>query len=435
MFGLFKPKPPLSPWEKAWTESTLLQLLERFGSAPLLDSPTLVQDYAGIPVPTDQDSANELLEFIKQWMRADFPAHLKFYSDAQNIDLQSSPPKNSLEIEVHEKLFEDHSLLFAVIARQIANQMLEGSNATPWVVDLCPAYFGLGIFAANATLRAKPKSDGLSWWTTRQQGYLPSRIFGYALVLRAILRGESTEWRTSLRQDAFVTYEDGEKYIEKTGDTVFCRDMLTQPRSDLSADAIIQELQNASPSRKILAIWEIQRRELNDRTKQKVGDSLLDCMRDREAELRAVAATSLPNFLKNAETAQDLCDALRDRDEFVRIAAADALAGYVGIDDESIIYELTEALKDDVRLVVFNAASSLTSYGKAAQPALKPLLKRFRRSLNECRDADSRTLLAAIDAIADDAIATLNEYFGDTDAEYLEFAIELHSEVCQRTSP
>ena len=101
------------------------------------------------------------------------------------------------------------------------------------------------------------------------------------------------------------------------------------------------------------------------------------------------------------------------------------MASFVGINDESMVDELSQALNDDVRIVVYNAATSLIAYGDKAQPAMKGLLKRLRKSLNDCRDDDSRTFLWAIDAIAPDTIATLEDFFGETDAEYLRFSKDL----------
>ena len=94
-----------------------------------------------------------------------------------------------------------------------------------------------------------------------------------------------------------------------------------------------------------------------------------------------------------------------------------------------IIEELTDALKDDVRLVVFNAATSLAAFGQAAQPALKTLLKRLRRSMNQCNEVECHTLLWAIDAIATDTLTCLTEFFGESDPEYLSQSTELLSQL------
>jgi HEAT repeat protein len=151
----------------------------------------------------------------------------------------------------------------------------------------------------------------------------------------------------------------------------------------------------------------------------------MDCLRHKEAEVRAVAATTLPAYDRSQHAAQDLADTLRDSNDEVRIAAARSLAHFSGVDDETMVHDLTNALKDDVGGVVFNAARSLTFYGKAAEPATKMLLKRLRRSLVECRDDDARMLIWALDAIVEDTKRTINEFFGDSDAEFRDFSIQM----------
>ena len=91
----------------------------------------------------------------------------------------------------------------------------------------------------------------------------------------------------------------------------------------------------------------------------------MDALRHKQAEVRAVAATTLPAFDRSPHAAQDLAEALADSSDEVRIAAAGALSGFAGVDDETLVFDLTKALNDDERLVVFNAARSLTAYGDA----------------------------------------------------------------------
>ena len=38
MFGLFKAKPPVGPWEKAWVEHRMCWLTEQFGMTRLLEA-------------------------------------------------------------------------------------------------------------------------------------------------------------------------------------------------------------------------------------------------------------------------------------------------------------------------------------------------------------------------------------------------------------
>lgn len=435
MFGLFKAKPPLDPWEKAWTENRLSWMSDHFGMTQLLDTPTLVPDYAGIPDANNEAEATELLEFVMQWMRLDMNAHLQVFSESDTVATIGVAPADgdSVPIRIMDSHFRDPETIIAFAARQLAESALAETAVADegWAIDLFPVFCGLGFFAANANVRAAGKSDGLSWWTSLQRGYLPARIFGYALALRTSIRGDSSdEWSQQLRPDALATYGEGLKYLQKTRDAVFSRDLLTKPRSTISEMALLDELRTGSPSRKISAMWALNKRNANEPLQNpQLTDLLIGCLRHKEPEVRAVAASSLPRYSRTVDTAHDLTDALKDRNEKVRIAAAEALREFIGIEQEMVVEELTHALNDDVRLVVFNAAKSLTAFGTAAEPAAKMLLKRLRRSLNECNEEESRTILWAINAIVEDPQALLADFFDDSHAEYLTYSIELLAEM------
>ena len=148
-------------------------------------------------------------------------------------------------------------------------------------------------------------------------------------------------------------------------------------------------------------------------------------MRHKEPDVRATAAGVLPTFDRSQLAAVALADALRDSSHEVRAAAATALAHYAGVDDETIVHDLTDALKDDVRLVAFSAARSLTFYGSAAESATKMLLKRLRRALVECRDDDATMIMGALNAIDRDVRSRVTEYFSDADSEFRDFSLEL----------
>ena len=63
---------------------------------------------------------------------------------------------------------------------------------------------------------------GWSWWRIERQGYLPSRMVGYALALFAFVRGEERpEWTGHLRLDAAAALRAGLNYLRRTDDSLF----------------------------------------------------------------------------------------------------------------------------------------------------------------------------------------------------------------------
>lgn len=440
MFGFFKAKPPVSPWEKAWTENRLAWFSEQLGIERLLESDTLTLNDERIPPVSNYDEAVALLRFLGSWMKVDTGGiHLQVHSDVVSPDsVGSFDSDQQTVIKIHESQYQDRESLVATLAWQLGNELL--SNGTMkevkladigWTTDLLPVYFGLGLFAANQTLRPPEKEPRhFAWWGLRQRAYVPGRVFGYALALREQVRDRAPDWSASLTLDAQTALADSLKYLQKTNDTTFTRESARQPRSRASTETLAKELREGTPSRLISAMWELAARSTRDETQvpEQVVQLLTDCVRHSEAEVRAVACTTLSLFDRSQHAAMDVADSLRDSSVEVRIAAAGAMAVFAGVDDETMVHDLTDALKDSERLVVFNAARSLTHYGVAAQPALKGLLKRTRQALVECRDGDAQTLMWAVDSIVDDTEGTLNKFF-EVDEEIRTTATQMWAEM------
>jgi len=236
MFGLFKIKPPIAPKEKAWTEFRMAWLAEKFGMSRLLETPTLSPEYDGMPHVSNYEEAQLLLDFLRTWMKLD-AAYVQLQVHGHVVAPDSigtyEPEGDPTVVMIHEQDFEHRNVLVAAmavgLARQaIAERGLQAELATDggWTVELLPVFLGLGLFPANATVKDAYFDTG-SWssWSVSRRGNLPSRLFGYALALRAMVRGDtSTEWSASLRPDAQVSFEEGLRYLEKTKDTVFSRE-------------------------------------------------------------------------------------------------------------------------------------------------------------------------------------------------------------------
>lgn len=444
MFGLFKPKSPVGPKEKAWTEFRMAWLAEKFGMARLLETPMLLPNYQGIPGVSSYEEAQRLLDFLRTWMKVDARnVRLQIHSHAVSPDSIGTYEDDEDEptiVMIQEDDFEHRDTLVAAMAVGLARQAIverglqdELKDDGGWTVELLPVFLGLGVFPANATVKDSYFDNGTwSSWSISRRGNLPSRLFGYALALRAVVRGDrSTEWAASLRQDAQVAFEEGMKYLAKTNDTVFCRESEQQPRHRLTLDELIDELAGGSPSRKISAMWELQQRASQDGDvrNQKVSDQLMDCIRNKAAGVREVAAATLPYYDRSQHAAQDIADALSDSSTEVRSAAALALGSFVGVDDETLVHDLIGALKDDALEVVHNAAGSLRNYGAAAAPATKMLLKRLRRALIACNDDEAMLFMWALTAITEHLEDTLHQYFSESDSEYFRHSMEILHEL------
>ena len=431
MFGLFQPKPPLHPWEKAWTETRLGWIADQFGMATLLETPTLVPSFAGIPAAESEAQTRELVDFLVNWMKVDGSFHLSVYRDSATIGEIESPPSQagSHTLQVREGHFGRRDLIIAALARQLADVALEDTDFAQdaWLGDLLPVAMGLGLFATDHDVRSYSRAGQSPGHLT----YLPSRMFGYALAARAYIREEDVlDWNADLRPDAHTVLDESLRYLHKTHDTVFSRDVLTAPRSSLSEQAIAEELRGKSASARIAAMWVCaDRYAAAEDGPAHLGGLVFDCLRHKQGDVRAVAAEIMPRFQRTSDAAFELSEALKDRSDRVRAAAALALQKYVGIEEALVVDALSDGLQDDVRLVSLRSANSLAAFGRQAQGAVKRLLQRLRRSLNDCNDGDAMVYLRAITAISPEPREKLEEFFGAGDEEYLKFALELLAEL------
>ncbi|MFK8113368.1 MAG: HEAT repeat domain-containing protein [Rubripirellula sp.] len=403
----------------------------------------LLPDDQRIPSATNLDEANELLGFLGSWMKIDTGnICLQLHSDIVSPEaIGQFDSANQSVVKIHESQFADRSSLIAVLAWQIGNYALNSDAVRDvkladigWTTDLLPTFFGLGIFSANNTLRSPQKeANHFAWWGMRQRAYLPGRVFGYAMALRQHVQSADASWSNLLSLDAQVALNDGLKYLTKTQDTTLTHESIQQRRGDRSIDGLQEELRAGSPSAKISAMWELAERAQRSENLggEATGELLADCIRHKELEVRAVAATTLPLADRSSNAAMELADALRDGGEEVRIAAAGAIGAFAGVDDETLVSDLTDALKDSERLVVFNAARSLTFFGEAAESSQAMLMKRLRQALVECRDSDAETLIWALDSIVPDAPGALTEFFGEADEEFRIAALEILEQLHQ----
>jgi hypothetical protein len=91
------------------------------------------------------------------------------------------------------------------------------------LTDLLTVFLGMGIFTANATIRDRTWTYGqMTGWSIGRQGYMSQRMYGYALALFALARGEEKPaWAGHLRLDVRSAFNKGLRYVRETGDTQF----------------------------------------------------------------------------------------------------------------------------------------------------------------------------------------------------------------------
>ncbi len=388
-------------------------LAERFGLERLKG--------AEVVLPTDDffpgayegtlDDARRMMEHLCGPMRID-PARvdLRLIPDDRMAGVggyyRRSERRGQPLIRIAESLLTNPQVLAAALAHELAHELLHGSgllDATvadhEWVTDLLPVYLGIGLFAANSTLHEEYHTEGqLSWWVIGKRGYLPARVFGYAMALFAFMRGEQApSWAKYLRRDAATALRGGLRYLHKTGDSLFHPDTTPVKRTQSTATETAARLRSGTPSARLAALWEIQEHRWN--TPECLA-AVLESLDDRDEALSGEAARTLARFGAEAASAVPrLRAALWAASTDTRAAAASAL-GTLGPPAHASVPELCMLLDYRHRSVFCAAAEALSRLGVSLETrAIARLLEGLEAALRECDypliDVAAQALLAA----------------------------------------
>jgi len=94
--------------------------------------------------------------------------------------------------------------------------MSPGTEDHEPMTDLLTVFVGLGIFTANSAARFKQfQDDRKIGWSTQRLGYLPERVFGYALARFATERGEhKPDWARHLSPNVKSDFKNSKRWLE-----------------------------------------------------------------------------------------------------------------------------------------------------------------------------------------------------------------------------
>jgi len=439
MFGWLFPRSPLhDPREKAWTEVRMQWLSEQFGLEALKNATVLLPTQEHFPEPfhgTEEDARRLIQRLCDQFHIRPTDIELKVHADTELPDAAGMYEEDNGRTVVRltaSQLSKPENLV-ATLAHELAHRRLLGEGRMSAkepdherLADLLPVYFGAGLFGANATVQDRSTRDGgWAFWSISRQGSVPSRVFGYAFALFAWTRGErKPAWAEYLRKDAHEVFTQGLKYLQKTEDSLFHPETAGRQLDPPTIADLTAELTNGTPSRRIAAMWKLQKR--GDDSHSAI-DALLRCTRDRSAILRAMALETLAGIgVRSPEVQDEAMILLRDAEAEVRSSAAAAL-GAVAVQPETAINELTATLGDSSFRVSASAAHALSEFGRDAEQAAEAIVKPLRRALVHGEAYIAGVYLHAVLALHHAPDAFVREAIDD--AELLRHAEEILSDL------
>ena len=380
--GLWKPKCPIDFREKGWIETRMRWLGEHFGVDRLthcrvIAPPTMhfCETYESTP-----EDACQLLDKVCGYMEVN-PSEVELKIEKQEAMIGRAGQYAEGVIYVVETQLENPVALTATLAHELSHhillgrKLLENDTDMEWVTDLTPVIFGLGIFSANATIiESQERMSNRSWWKMNRQGYLPSRMIGYAMALHAWLCQDlRPEWPECLRHDAAESFWKGIRCLCETADSLLRPDNLHNCEDKLSIHQLLDALEHGTTTERFTVLWELTRR---GEAAEEAIPAVAKKLRDRLPATRAEAARTLARLGPAAQSVTaSLLDALNDSDLEARECSAFAL-GQLHAQPEVTIPELIECLqKQDM---VATVAWALAQYGSLAAPAMPLLLQSLK---------------------------------------------------------
>jgi hypothetical protein len=446
MFGLFKPKPPISVTWKAWTEQRMQWLAERLGARRILEAPVLLPTDEFFPGEFNGEAADV------QRLLTQLGEHTKVNTSRLKIEVGDDERTQGAAVliddsgeqtilHVHESIAGDRKKLLDHFARTLAYEALlrEGQltgedHDTQIVCDLFPVFLGAGPLSANRATAKSCRGGGTwQWWNIGEQNQLPPHALGYALALFAWVRREDGAGLTRhLSPDVADVMKEGLRYLKKTEDSLFTPDNVGVAAAPSTLSGLIRQLEQGSDSFKVAALWELA--DMGSKASEAAA-GVAQLLHHRAPEIRGEAAKTLGR-LENVEPVhiEALLDALEDRDERVRASAVLAV-GMLRPDPARSLPILEDMLEIRTPQVTTAVCAALASYGREAETSAKPVFGAYRRALVECQYAVVELIAETLIRIHETPEQFADDLFGEHDDDLRENALKALRAAREGQSP
>lgn len=444
MFGLFSPRCPLNIREKTWVELRMKWLVDRLGFDRLQSVDVITPSDKHFPDSysgSDQEVEHIFGRVCDQMGVPRESVELALFDGSRHspyIDDNRGTPlglyeQRTAEAQRHTVWIErtqtpDLVRVIATAAHELAHCILLGDGLLTdseadheFVTDLLPVVRGLGVFAANATLieESYQLMRG-SWRTVSKAGYLPSRMFGYALAVFAWLRDEPQPiWARYLRGDPHSVFKSSLRYLRKTNDCV-CRSPAGVgceiPRT------LHSRLTSEIPGITLGALWELRRPDPSKLTEDD-WEAVVACLDGHEPVLVCETALAIAALRRSdAGVASKCLDLLVNFGSDSDVLAAGALALSTQKEAfvpqtaamETTIDELLKLLKNESQRVVISSLTAL----KHLEPnldffGLREIIRVFRLGLVKCDHLLVMHVANTLHAVCESARDEVQNAFAD----------------------
>lgn len=461
MFGWFSPRCPLDVREKTWIELRMHWLVERFGKASIqrVDVITPSDEFLPDSYSGRVDEVEQLFLRVCDWIGVSHNVvELKLFDEAipssyladsrvspLGVYTQRKSPGERHIVWVQRSQVEDPLQFVATAAHELAHCILLGDEWLndsvgdhEFITDLLPVVRGLGIFSANAATIEKVLRTS-RWGAERalsKQGYLPARMFGYALAVFAWMRGEEKPtWAACICRDARGFFQNGFRYLNSTND---CRCPTLHGASSDRVPDVRWGLESNVPGEFVSALWEFRKPDRRGPSEVE-WFSIVAGLGHRDLIVVTETALTIAALKKADPSVTERCLwHLRSHPDNSDLRTALALALGNQTATDPLVDELIRLLEDPSIRVIKGALAALkTLQPTDASDVIPAVLRVFRKGIVDGNDNLLLHVTEALRVLTDSPGKVVASHFAhDRELQRAAFdALRVEPDANQMTTP
>lgn len=434
MFGLFSPRCPLEIGIKAWIERRFRDLAAGIGAERVRKAKILTPGDADVPQigsGSEQDLAQMFAQVCYQMDLSHEDFLLQTTEDA-NLGGASGAyvgPGAQAELPriiLAKSLPEDPDRLLATSAYLIGHEVVRQkfpeiarSQDVSWAIDLVPACYGLGVFAANSLRRGGVPGCGTGGCSscgpdeTATKGVLTPTNYGHVLALLAWIRNEENpEWAHVVDREVGHTMKASLKYLTRSEDCAFNKDDFGRIPENRSVSDFRAILNSSLKTQHFETLRELVRQSA---AAEELAADIEPFLRHRETSVRRQAVAALSSVPKlTSDTFLEMLRLIDDSEGTVRGALTYALRPGCG-EEQLALDALMKLINDPHLTTAGQAAGALLQFDDLPNGSLEAALKLLRRGVAKLNDDVVSVALELLKLLTDDVESLVAARFNDDD--------------------
>ena len=247
MFGLSKPRLPITEEQRLWVDKSFLRLAAMLGKDRMMEAPVFLPIPEHFPDPWEESEVGlgRMFERVAYLMEVDITGvDIELFDNEHEVTQNLVPfssgkgsgagglyqSRDRVRIGVSAAQLKNPLALVATLAHELGHVILlrpglvshEESDMEP-LNDLLTVFLGFGVFNANSAFQFEQyTTNGSQGWSHRRLGYLSEELFGYALARFAYERGEAKpHWAKHLSTNISAYFRRSLAWMEADRISIF----------------------------------------------------------------------------------------------------------------------------------------------------------------------------------------------------------------------